>query len=419
MNYQRCAEKLALNQRLKVLFIDDVGFLYGAGIAQFRQAQSFLLQGHRVGVFCWMGASQIARWILPYGVERHLWFGARTFSQLHHQNGLDDETIVKELVAAVVEFDPDLVIVGNLHGAQWPLQLFDSLRQQDFLTVAYLHDCYLLSGRCAYPGNCRKFLTGCDGSCPTADEYPTLPAHEIADAWQYRRYLFEGQEAVPVATNSRWVLDLYRQSFPEAGFSEVVYLGIDTSVYRPVSRHLACNLLGLPEERSIILFGAVNMEDQRKGGDVLRQVVERFKQEACFVAFGANSGNLFTDIESTGSLVDDFRKMHLLFSAADLYLFTSKEEAFGQTVMEASASATPVIAFNVGGVGEVAIKDVNAVLLDETTFEAMSTVVEGFLQGSLNFEAYGPAGRSLVTERFSLTSQGKGWEQYLSAIAAL
>ena len=419
MNHLRCAEKLAKGQKLKVLFLNDVGFLYGAGIAQFRQAQSFLLQGHRVGVFCWVGASQLARTIIPYGVNRHLWLGARTFSRLHHQHGSSDAEIVEDLLAATNEFAPDLVIVGNLHGAQWPLSLLDRLREQDFLTVVYLHDCYLLTGRCAYPGSCRKFLTGCDRECPTAEEYPSLSPREIAAAWQYRRYLFTGSEALPVATNSHWLCNLFAQAFPEHGFSEVVYLGLDTSVYRPIAKSLARKLLGFPEDVTIILFGAVNLEDQRKGGDVLQMIVGRFKEKAKFVVFGENSGEVFKDIESTGRLVSDFRKMPLLFSAADLYLFTSREEAFGQTVMEASASAVPVVAFNAGGVGEIAINGLNAILLEEMTVAAMGAVVEDFLSGNLDLTKLGQAGRDLVTREFSLMAQAQAWERFLARVAGL
>jgi len=117
MNYLKCDQKIKAGNNLKVLFINDVGFQYGAGIAQFRQVQSFLLKGYQVGAYCWNGASHMARAVVPNGVDRHLWQGMRAFPELHCDRGCKEEDIVKGLVAAVTEFSPDLVIVGNLHGA--------------------------------------------------------------------------------------------------------------------------------------------------------------------------------------------------------------------------------------------------------------------------------------------------------------
>ena len=411
-----CYQKISDGDKLRVLFLNDVGFQYGAGIAQFRQVQSFLLFGHQVGMFCWSGASYMANAVLPFGVERRLWLGARSFPELHFHRGCQIEDIINGLVAAVKEFAPDLVVVGNLHGAQWPLQLLAALRELDFLTVAYMHDCYLLSGRCAYPGECLKYLTGCDSDCPTINEYPPLARNEVAAAWQYRRSLFSGSDAIPVATNSQWVLEQARRSFPAFGFAKVVYLGLDCSVYRPIERNLARRLLGLSETEFIILFGAINFEDRRKGGHILRTVSEALKDRVSFLVFGENS-KTFKSLKVTGSLVRDFRKMPLLFSAADIYLFTSLEEAFGQTVMEASACGIPVIAFNIGGVGEIAIDKNNALLLNDIDSIAVIELLNEIIDNRQLLDGYGQSGLALVRERFSLEAQWENWKRYLAEVA--
>ncbi len=354
--------------------------------------------------------------VVPNGVDRHLWLGMRAFSELHCDRGCKDEDIVKGLVAAVTEFSPDLVIVGNLHGAKWPLNLFKELRGLDLLTVAYMHDCYLLSGRCAYPGECRKYLTGCDSTCPTKNEYPSLAGKDIAGSWQYRRSLFCGEEGIPIATNSRWVLKQAKAALPSINFAKVVYLGVDCSLYRPIGRGLARQLLGLAEDDFIALFGAVNIEDQRKGGHIFHEISEVLKDRISFLVFGENSQS-YKSLNTTRGMVKDFRKMPLLYSAADVYLFLSLEEAFGQTVMEASACGVPVIAFNIGGVGEVALNKKNAVLLDDLNASAVIGVLDEVIEKRQSLEGLGETGIELVRNDFSLHAQGENWSHYLTSLA--
>jgi glycosyltransferase involved in cell wall biosynthesis len=47
--------------------------------------------------------------------------------------------------------------------------------------------------------------------------------------------------------------------------------------------------------------------------------------------------------------VNDARRHALVYSAADLYVMPSLEEAFGQTGLEAMACGTPVVGFDTGG----------------------------------------------------------------------
>ena len=73
--------------------------------------------------------------------------------------------------------------VGNLHAANWPFSLLPALRGIGCRVITFLHDAYLYTGRCAYPGTCQLYLAGCNDTCPTADQYPKLAPERIAGAW--------------------------------------------------------------------------------------------------------------------------------------------------------------------------------------------------------------------------------------------
>jgi len=258
---------------------------------------------------------------------------------------------------------------------------------------------------------------GCDESCPTADEYPVLAPKKIPAAWRLRREIFCGDTGVPLAANSTWTLDMARKSLQDMRFGWVVCYGLDERLFKPIDRSLARRLLGIPEESFVILGGAVNVNDGRKGGHIFKEIMAALSGRAQFLVFGAESGEM-QGVYGTG-LLRDYRKMPLLYSAADLFVGTSLEEAFGQTFCEASACAIPIVAFRVGGIPEIARDDINARLVDEIGASPLLEEIELFMADSEKCKAFGQAGRSLVEKEFTLACQAERWQKYLNAVAEL
>jgi hypothetical protein len=72
------------------------------------------------------------------------------------------------------------------------------------------------------------------------------------------------------------------------------------------------------------------------------------------VCIGYNDGKTKLDLPNLISvgLINDAEQQALLYSAADLFVAPSLEEAFGQVFIEAAACGTPSVAYPVGGVPE-------------------------------------------------------------------
>jgi len=192
---------------------------------------------------------------------------------------------------------------------------------------------------------------------------------------------------------------------------------LDESLFKPIDRSLSRRLLGIPQESFVILGGAVNVNDRREGGHIFKEIMAALSGRAQFLVFGAESGEM-EGVYGTG-LLRDYRKMPLLYSAADLFVGTSLEEAFGQTFCEASACAIPIVAFRVGGIPEIARDGINARLLDEIDASPLLEEIESFMADSEKRKAFGQAGRSLVEKEFTLARQAERWQQYLNAVAEL
>jgi glycosyltransferase involved in cell wall biosynthesis len=415
--YRIIREKLQQERRLRVLFLNDIGFQYGAGIAHLRQIQSFLMLGHEVKGLCWMqGPVEGDIPFMPRDADGK-WLGMVQLSQVHKNHGCTNDDIIHAITAEVCAIEPDVIIVGNLHGAQWPLELFLALKGLGSLVVAYMHDCFLVSGGCAYPGSCRQYEQGCDAQCATSHEYPVRDRSEIANAWKLRRKIFCGPDGVPIAANSSWTVKMAHAALKDLYYADVVYLGLDETLFSPLDKKLVRRMLGLPDDRFVILGGSVNVRDQRKGGHIFKKVVQAMPEDVIFLVFGAESSGM-KNVRTTG-LLRDFRKMPLLFNSADIFLGTALEEAFGQTLCEASACALPIVAFNVGGIQEMARHDVNARLVNDISPLGLVSEIKYFMSNPNERDKFGLAGRKVVESEFTLKRQSERWMEYLKKAVAV
>jgi glycosyltransferase involved in cell wall biosynthesis len=121
---------------------------------------------------------------------------------------------------------------------------------------------------------------------------------------------------------------------------------------------VARQVLGLPAEGAVVLFGAESAgSDSRKGFDFVRPALETLRSTgscdgAQLVVFGASEipsrDDYPFEVHELGRLRDDV-SLKLAYSAADVFLCPSREDNLPNTVLEAMACGTPTVAFRVGG----------------------------------------------------------------------
>lgn len=406
-------QKLEQGVPLRVLFLNDLGFQFGAGIATVRQVQSFLLRGDTVMGLCWAERPPEERYELNQAGAKGEWLGFHSLPDLGRKRVCSDAHAAQRLVMAAAGAYPDLLVIGNIHNARWPVWFLDPLRNLGVPMIAYLHDSHFVTGRCAYAGGCKLYQTGCNETCPTANQYPALAPELIHDAWLTRRRLF-GKGGIPLVVNSHWTRRFALEAVPDARV-EVVHYGIDTELFAPGNRAEARRRLGIPPERVVILGGAVNLEDVRKGGVHLQQIFQRLGPQAHGIILGANSEGI-AGAQPLG-LISNPRKIKLIYQAADIFVNTSLDEAFGQMMLEAAACGVPIAAFDVGGVADISRHGVNALLAPVGDTDQLVQAVQFFARDADARERFGHEGRKIALNEFSLSRQADNWTRYLFELA--
>jgi glycosyltransferase involved in cell wall biosynthesis len=367
---------------LRVAMLNDHGFRYGAGVAHQRMAETLALAGHSVSAL-----------------------SLRAEPGYH---GEPTELTAEEVAAAVGSTAPDLVITGNLHSAgpdPWQLGLL----AERYPTFSVLHDFWLLTGRCAYPTPCTKYLSGCDDSCPTADEYPKLDPDKIGIAWRRKQKLLFSNNQLTLLGNSEWTCSFARHAMAATGSGnpgrpvEPFRLSFPLDVFQTKDRASCRAMLGLPADRFIVLLSG-DLYDARKNTQLALDALQSLRlPNLTIVSLGQKREGEsfpFADIRRLGHISDPV-VMASYYSAADLYVAPSREETFGQVFIESIACGTPVIGVRASGMQEAVVEGLTGLLVEEFSVEALAAAIYELYRQPERRRAMGQWGRMYVENEWS------------------
>jgi glycosyltransferase involved in cell wall biosynthesis len=180
---------------------------------------------------------------------------------------------------------------------------------------------------------------------------------------------------------------------------------LDLTAYAPLDQAVGRELHRLPLDRSLILFGAIGgTTDFRKGADLLFDALKILRQQVAgtdlenleLVVFGSREPidppQLGFPVHWLGSLGDDVT-LRLAYTAADVMVVPSRQEAFGQTASEAQACGTPVVAFRTGGPVDIVEDHVTGALADPFDPASLAESIRWVLEDSQRRQKLGVAAR--------------------------
>ena len=85
--------------------------------------------------------------------------------------------------------------------------------------------------------------------------------------------------------------------------------------------------------------------------------------------------------------------LRALYSAADVMVVPSRQEAFGQTASEAHSCGTPVVAFKTGGLPDIVVDRVTGALAKPFEPASLASAIGWVLEDTKRLSALGKAAR--------------------------
>jgi glycosyltransferase involved in cell wall biosynthesis len=319
------------------------------------------------------------------------------------------DRIPKKLAA----IEPDIVNIHWINGGYLQIETIAKFNRPIVWT---LHDMWAFTGGCHYTQDCDRYTSSC-GACPQLNS---------KSDWDLSRWIWQRKAKawqnlnLTIVTPSHWLAKCAGNS-PLLAKSriEVIPNGLNLNVYKPLDKSLAKNLLGLPQNKHIILFGALwATSDRRKGFHLLLPALQKLSQSPCqnnfhVVVFGASQSETPLDVnfpvQYLGVLHDDI-SLRLAYSAADLTIVPSTQEAFGQAASESLACGTPVVAFNSTGLQDIVEHQQNGYLAEPFEIEDLARGITWVIEDSQRYVRLCDRAREKAEREFNIELQASRYQ---------
>ncbi len=232
-----------------------------------------------------------------------------------------------------------------------------------------------------------------------------------------------GDHRCAVIGNSQWNTHEAKASgfFPAGTPFHTIYYPLDTTVYAPRPKDAARAAFGIEPGRTVIGFACENLDNPRKGLDVLLGALQMLPAslaaQTSLLSFGREPTRQFRERMTMpwlhlGYLESDAAKA-AVYSAMDVFAVPSRAEAFGLTAIEALACGTSVIGSDTGGLPEALFNGEAGILFETGNPQAMAGSLVSLLEASGLRARLAAAGRKLVVDRHA---PAKLAQQYIAVL---
>ena len=395
---------------MKVLQINQSDISGGAGIAGYRlhegllncEIDSKLLVGKKTLQSVRISSTEVKYW----RVEKLLGKATRRLG-LNYVHTLNSFDICKH------EFyqQADTIHFHNLHTGYFNYLAIPKLTR-DKPAVYTIHDMWSFTGHCAYSFDCDRWKISC-GQCPDLQTYPDVLRDSTAWEWKLKDWVYS-RSNITIVTISNWLTKQVSQSMLNRFPIHFIPNGIDTDAYQPLDKEKCRFILDIPRNKKVLMFGADNMSDIRKGGDLLFKTLsdlpKSLKNELVLLTFGRGGdtpqNQVGIDTVNLGYVSSD-RLKSVAYSAADLFIFPTRADNLPLVLQESMACGTPMVSFNVGGVPDLVRHNITGYLAALEDTGDLSNGIVQLLEDSSLREKMSHNCRETTLKEYPLELQAK------------
>lgn len=275
-----------------------------------------------------------------------------------------------------------------------------------------LHDQNPMTGTCHYAGTCEQYKSACV-ECPQMKKQM-----EGAVLGLFKLKETAMPPNIVVVSPSKWLADCARQSkIFKKHRVEVIENALDLSIYYQRDRNYSRKYFQLPDDAKVILFGANDLKEKRKGMHLLLEAVQQFKSNPQYASLLAEEklwvltfGYVSSVIDQLGipckaiGYTDNDEVLAMAYSSADVVALPSLEDNLPNIMLEGMACGTPVVSFATGGMKDVIEDGKNGFLVPEGDCTAFAKALGLVLDGGNGMRRFC---REFAEKRFMLQKQAE------------
>jgi len=164
---------------------------------------------------------------------------------------------------------------------------------------------------------------------------------------------------------------------------------LNFNTFRILDKNLCKSVFNIPNHKKIILFVAQNIQNKRKGFDLLVNAINGLKLAEEFIYVALGNKPLTSHINNLLFLenIEDERLLTLVYNMADIFVLPSREDNLPNTMLEAFACGIPIITFNNGGMAEYVKQNINGISSEEISEQCLKEMIESMVNKPHRFSA--------------------------------
>ncbi len=255
---------------------------------------------------------------------------------------------------------PDII---HLHWINRGFMQLKDLKNLNIPVVISLHDMWWFTGGCHYDEECSLYTRAC-GNCPVLvrDGEIGLSFRHLA----FKREVLKSVDKLTLVGLSNWMKESAQCSLIGSD-QRVINLpnGLNVDNFAPQDKFKSREKLGLPKDKKLIMFAAVDaLSESRKGYQYISKALSSLNDQYEVIVIGEkSSAKEVSGLKAyfPGEIKDD-QLMVDYMSAADVAVVPSLQENLSNMILESLSCGTPVVAFNVGGNGDMIVHQQNGYL---------------------------------------------------------
>ena len=278
------------------------------------------------------------------------WHGVMT--RLFDTHCLHSTAATKRLVEQIKRIAPDVILLHHIHGYFLNMKvLFEYLASVETPIVWVFHDCWSMTGHCAYFewAQCDRWKSGCY-DCPQKGEYPASVLFDRSRKnYIEKRELFTSVKNMTIVPVSNWLGNIVKESFLSKYDVQVIHNGIDISKFQPLQSNIK-ERYGISDKN--VVLGVASPWGRRKGLEDFTKLYSYLSNDKYQIVLIGLSEDQIKQLPN-GIIgltrTESVEELAKWYSAADVFVNPTYEDTYPTTNLESISCGTPVVTYRTGG----------------------------------------------------------------------
>ena len=278
-------------------------------------------------------------------------------ARLFGKQGYASKGATRKFLNWIDKIQPDIVHFHNLHSNYINLNMLcNHLANKNIPVVITMHDCWYFTGKCTHYAavKCDKWQESCGKCSLNKSEQPSFFFDVTKKVLKDKTEHLLKLKNLTFVGCSEWIANQARKSKLKSANIQVIYNGVDTSIFTPHENNIKKEL-GIANE--FVIMGMADKWCAEQNYEIVKKLIDSQDKETKIIIVGCKEAQreYFAQFDNVIPLgyITDRNRLADIYAAADVFVNLTRADTLPTVNMESICCGTPVITFDCCGSPEL------------------------------------------------------------------